>query len=576
MTRIAEQRLPVKKEAWGSRLGVVLAVAGSAVGLGNFLRFPGTAAAHGGGAFMIPYFCALLLVGLPICWAEWIMGRHGGQRGYNSCPAILGVLGGRRGWSYPGVLGLLIPIAIYMYYVLIESWCLGYAWAYLTGSIDLGDDPTKYVEGSEAFFGRFVGIDSDGLMLKSGIQPSVVFWIITFTLNFILIFRGISRGIEAFCIRAMPLMAFCAVVVLIRVLTLGTPDADRPDHNVLTGLGFMWNPKGVDGGAWYTSLLNPETWLAAAGQIFFSLSVGFGIIINYSSYLKKDDDVVLSGLTAASTNEFFEVCLGGLITIPAAFIFLGAAGTVGGTFGLGFNTLPVVFEYMHFGHFVGFLWFFMLFLAAITSSLSMLQPAIAFLEEGLGLGRKASVTMLGLITALGSFFIIYFSKGLVALDTVDFWAGTAFIFVLATIEVILFSWVFGVERGYEEAHAGAEMRIPRVWKFVIKYVSPLFLLVIFVFWCKDNLPDRVRQLKEGEDGGVPLLSVMLLGVLSIFLLVLIHLALRRWKNGLHAAPVICPHDGCGHANQAEATYCAQCGRALGERTTRPPKPEPAT
>ena len=515
------------KEQWGTRLGVILAVAGSAVGLGNFLRFPGQAAQHGGGAFMIPYFCALLFLGIPICWVEWVMGRYAGQRGANSCPAIFGVLGGRRSWRYLGVLGLVIPIAIYMYYVLIEAWCLGYAWSFLTGAIDLGSDPAQYADKSKAFFGQFTGETQDGLMMSGGLQPSVLFWIITFSLNFLLIFRGISRGIEAFCIRAMPVMAFCAVLVLIRVLTLGTPDPGNPELNLVNGLGFMWNPQGKDGGPWYTALMDAETWLAAAGQIFCSLSVGFGVIINYASYLKKDDDVVLSGLTAASTNEFFEVCLGGMITIPAAFIFLGALGTIGGTFGLGFKTLPVVFMYMPMGRIVGFLWFFMLFLAAITSSLSMLQPAIAFLEEGLNIGRRASVTLLGMITGMGSLFVIYFSKNLVALDTVDFWVGTALIYVLAMVEVVLFAWVFGVDKGYKEANRGAELRIPRVWKFVIKYVSPLYLLTVFIMWCKDNLPGRVEQLSKEQ---VPLFSVLMIATLIAFLLILIHLSSRRWNS----------------------------------------------
>lgn len=514
------------------------------------------------------------------------MGRFGGQKGYNSAPGIFGVLGKRTGWRYIGVLGLLIPVSIYTYYVLIEAWCLGYAWAYLTGGISLGADPSQYAAESASFFSRFTGAGQDGLMLQGGIQRSVAFWAITFTLNFYLIYRGVSKGIEYFCVRAMPIMALCALVVLVRVLTLGTPDPEqRPAGSVINGLGFMWNPQAskadvdgdgtpnvrdndidgdgipndedddVDGDGianaadldvggtpdapWYLALTNAETWLAAAGQVFFSLSVGFGIIINYSSYLRRKDDVVLSGLTAASTNEFFEVCLGGLITIPAAFIFLGAAGIVGSldsTFSLGFNTLPVVFEYMPLGHFVGFLWFFMLFLAAITSSLSMLQPAIAFLEEGLGIGRQVSVTILGLITAAGSFFIIYFSHNLMALDTVDFWVGTAMIFVLATVEVILFAWVFGVEKGYEELSRGAELQVPRVWKFVIKYVSPAYLLLVFVLWCRDNLPARLRQVGHET---VALYSIIMLGVVLVFLLIMIHLASRRWNSigmGRSAAP----------------------------------------
>jgi NSS family neurotransmitter:Na+ symporter len=515
------------REQWATRLGLILAVAGSAVGLGNFLRFPGQAAQNGGGAFMIPYFCALILLGIPICWAEWVMGREGGRFGFNSCPAIFGALGRRAIWRYAGVLGLLIPIIIYMYYVLIESWCLGYAWSYLTGAIDLGPDKSQYADKSKDFFNAFVGAEEDGLMIEGGLHISVIFWIITFTLNFALIFRGVSKGIEAFCIRAMPIMVVCAVIVLIRVLTLGTPNPDYPDQNVINGLGFMWNPKtGADGGPWYEALKNPQVWLAAAGQIFFSLSVGFGIIVNYASYMRRNEDIALSGLTAASTNEFFEVCLGGLITIPAAFVFLGIAGaSVTGTFDLGFKTLPVVFLYMPYGRLFGFLWFFMLFLAAITSSLSMLQPVIAFLEEAFDLGRRASVALLGLITAMGSFFVIYFSKGLVALDTMDFWVGTALIFILATVEVIIFAWVYGVDRGYDALHHGAQIRIPRFFKFIIKYVSPTFLLIVFGAWCVNNLPEYVKKMKEG---GVPLLTVGLIGSVAIALLILINLAGRRW------------------------------------------------
>jgi SNF family Na+-dependent transporter len=518
------------KEQWATRVGLIMAVAGSAVGLGNFLRFPGKAAQYGGGAFMIPYFCALIFLGIPICWAEWTMGKYGGQYGFRSCPAIFAVIGRHKAWRYAGVLGLLIPLVIYMYYVYIESWCLGYAWCYLTGRIDLGPDQGQWAQKSGEFFDNFVGKAQDGLMLDGALHISVVFWLITFTVNFFFIYRGLSKGIERFCTVAMPIMAGCAILVLIRVLTLGTPDPAKPELNVVNGLGFMWNPKPLEGGGtWLAALGDPQVWMEAAGQIFFSLSVGFGVIINYSSYLRRKDDIVLSGLTASSTNEFFEVCLGGLITVPAAFIFLGVAGIAGmGTFGLGFNTLPVVFLHMPLGRLFGFTWFFMLFLAAITSSLSMLQPVIAFLEEALGIGRRASVAILGLITAMGSLFVIYFSKDLAALDTMDFWVGTAMIFVLATLQVILFAWVLGVENGCAFAEEGAQMRLPQAFKFVIKYVSPIYLLTVFVLWCfnKNNLPAYLREIKKG---GVPLLTLGVIGCVLIFLFILIAIAGKRWN-----------------------------------------------
>jgi NSS family neurotransmitter:Na+ symporter len=511
----------VHEERWRSRVGVILAVAGSAVGLGNFLRFPGQAAANGGGAFMIPYFCALVLLGIPIGWAEWTMARHGGRYGFHSCPGILGVVG--RG-SLPrrfGVLGLLIPLVIYTYYVVIESWCLRYCVGYLSGFVQLGRDPTAFTAASRDIFVAVTGADRDGVMLEGGLHPSVVFWLVTFTLNFWILYHGLSGGIERFCRWAMPGMVVCALAVLLRVLTLGTPDAAQPDRNVLAGLGFMWNPD-------FSKLGDFRTWLAAAGQIFFSLSVGFGVIINYASYLRRKDDVVLSSLTASATNEVFEVAFGGLITIPAAFIFLGAGATAGGTFGLGFNTLPVVFAHMgSAGWLVGATWFLLLFLAAITSSLSMLQPVLAFLQEALGMPRPRALVLLGVATLAGSLWVVWFSRDLVALDTMDFWVGTMLIFILATVEVICFAWIFGVERGLAEANDGSQVRIPRLFGFVMKYVSPAYLLIVFAGFCWQSLPGYLRGLATAD---VARWTVALIGVFLALLLFALRMGEQRWRE----------------------------------------------
>ena len=496
-------------EQWGSRIGVILAVAGSAVGLGNFLRFPGQAAQNGGGAFMLPYFISLLLLGIPLCWAEWTMGRYGGTNGFRSAPGIFSVIWPHRAAKYFGALALLVPLAIYMYYVLIEAWCLGYAFDYLMGNLQLGSEPAAY----QNHFDDFIGNNANGFIYEGGSNTLVGMLVFVFLLNFVCIYRGISKGIESFCMVAMPIMTVCALCVLIRVLTL---DSEK----VLAGLGAMWNPDPKD-------LLSPKTWLAAAGQIFFSLSVGFGVIINYASYLRRNDDIALSGLTASSVNEFFEVCLGGLITLPAAFIFLGIAATTQGTFGLGFNALPNVFAVMPGGRIFGFLWFFMLFLAAITSSLSMLQPVIAFLEEGLGLRRHASAAMLGLISAFGTAFVMYFSKNMAALDTIDFWVGTMGIVLLALIQSILYGWVFGIERGNEELHRGAHIRIPWFVQLILKYVTPVFLLAIFLGTCITQGGSYAKTLTQG---GVPLYSVLFLGLILAFLLLLVHIAGRRWEN----------------------------------------------
>jgi NSS family neurotransmitter:Na+ symporter len=510
---------PAPTERWASRLGVILAVSGSAVGLGNFLRFPGQAVANGGGAFMIPYFCALLLVGIPIGWAEWAMGRYGGRRGFHSAPAIMGVLGRGSVARYFGVLGLLIPLVVYMYYILIESWCLRYAYDYLVGNMDLGADAAKHTEASGALFAAATGVQENGFLAGDSFQP-IIFWAIVFAINTWLVYRGLSAGIEWFCRWAMPAMAVCAVIVLVRVLTLGTPNPALPEQNVINGLGYMWNPQPE-------KLLDFNTWLAAAGQVFFSLSVGFGVILNYASYIGRNDDVMLSGMTASATNEVFEVGFGGLITVTAAFVFLGASGAMGGTFGLGFNVLPVVFQQMGpAGRWIGAIWFFMLFLAAITSSLSMLQPVRAFLEEALGLPRRGAVALLVAISAAGSLYVIYFSKGLTALDTMDFWVGTFAILLLALAQIVVFGWVFGIQRGIEEANRGATVRLPRFMGFVMKYVSPVYLLVVFAGFCLQNLGGYIKGLRENP---VATATMGVIFATFIMLVIMTRIGEKRWR-----------------------------------------------
>jgi SNF family Na+-dependent transporter len=519
-------------QAWGSRLGIILAVSGSAVGLGNFLRFPGNAAENGGGAFLIPYFIAFLLLGIPIGWAEWTMGRYGGRKGFHSAPAIMGLWGRGAIARYMGSFGVLVPMVIFFYYVLIEAWCLSYAWSYVSGGIGIvpGETVAEQVAASGQYFNETTGANFDGLLARDGVHPSVIFWGITFALNIYFLYRGLSRGIETFCRWAMPAMAICAVIVLVRVLTLGTPDPSLPDQSVAAGLNFMWNPD-------FAALGNFQTWLAATGQIFFSLSVGFGVVINYASYLKKNDEIVLSSLTSSATNEFFEVALGGMITLTAAVVFLGLVATqanIGGTFSTGFTALPVVFVRMPMGDFFGALWFFMLFLAAITSSLSMLQPTKAFFEEALGLSHKGATVLVAGLCIAGNLFVLWFSKGLVALDTLDFWVGTFMIFVVAGTQIICFSWIFGADKGLEELHRGAQIRIPRIFRFIIKYISPVYLIVIFLGFCWYNLPPYVRSVLGDPATGTPANRsviyawLVILGSIAM-LMIVTAIGSRRWR-----------------------------------------------
>ncbi|MGD2278972.1 MAG: sodium-dependent transporter, partial [Candidatus Omnitrophota bacterium] len=400
------------RDTWGSRLGIIMAVAGSAVGLGNFLRFPVQAAKNGGGAFMIPYFVALLLVGIPLMWIEWSIGRYGGGFEHSTAPGVFHSLWEKNRFiKYFGVIGIFGPLVIMIYYTYIESWTLAYSFFSLTGKYANLTDRSSM----EAFLSAFQGLEKNQFF--SNMNPAYVFFLITFGLNMTVLYYGIRGGIERFCKFAMPTLFIFAIILAVRVLTLGSPDPAKPAWSAVNGLGYLWNPD-------FSRLKDARVWLAATGQIFFTLSVGIGVILTYASYLKKGDDVTLSGLTAVSMNETAEVVLGGSIIIPAAFMFFGPVAIAGiansGAFNLGFVTMPLIFTHMPLSEVFGFLWFGLLFLAGVTSSVSLAQPAIAFLEDEFDISRHKAVLIFGVVTfILCNAAIFFLGKGVV--DELDFW-----------------------------------------------------------------------------------------------------------------------------------------------------------
>lgn len=475
---------PNPKERWGSKIGLILVVASSAIGLGNFLRFPGQAAKNGGGAFMVPYLISFLVLGIPVCLSEWIMGRMGGKNGHSSINVFRTLLGNTFLANVSASIAILIPTVIYIYYVFIEAWCISYAMDFLTGNISfqnpgLSNTSPEYIQevvkNSSEYFVTLTGATSTGAALVTKIIPYTLF---CFAINFFVVYRGLSKGLEALAKISVPILLIFASIILVRVLTL--PGIEQ-------GLGYMWNPD-------WEALKKGEVWVAAAGQIFFSLSVGFGIVLIFTSYLTEKDDVTLSSLTAASLNEMVEVSFGGLITIPVGFLFLGLSVASFGTFGMGFIALPSVFSLMPAGQVFGTVWFFVLFIAAVTSSVTMLQPGINFLEEGFHLKRRTSITILFLITSFFTGGIIYFNKDFIALDTTDFWVGTMLIYILATIQVIIYGWKIGPERARKEAEIGSHLKLPKAFDFVIKYITPTFLIIVLIVFLNQSLMEYVHKM----------------------------------------------------------------------------------
>ena len=496
-------------------------MAGNAVGLGNFLRFPVKAAQNGGGAFMIPYFIAFLLLGIPLIWIEWSMGRFGGRYQHGTTPGIFYRMWHNRFIKYVGVLGIVMPILICIYYNYIESWTLSYSIFSLFNKFQGVE--TREAMGSflSSYQGKFPSTHF------SSIWTAYIFFIITIIINVHILRKGVVKGIETCAKFALPILFFFAIVLVVRVFTLGTPDPAFPERSVWSGFNFLWNPD-------FSRLKDSSCWIAAAGQIFFTLSIGFGAIQTYASYLREKDDIALSGLSSGTLNEFTEVIIGGSIAIPVAVAFFGVSETQAiassGSFDLGFQAMPLIFQKLYLGNIFGFLWFFLLFLAGITSSIALSQPAVAFLQDELKIPLRKAANCVGAVLFIGGSMVVFFLKyGF--LDELDFWAGTIGLVAFAFIETIMFAWIFGMERGWHEINLGADIKVHKIFYYIIKYVTPLFLLILLVAWfCQSGID--VLLMKNVPAENVPYLWLARFLIIALVMVgfVLIKVA---WK--LHKA-----------------------------------------
>jgi neurotransmitter:Na+ symporter, NSS family len=509
------------REHWGSRIGLILAMAGNAVGLGNFLRFPVQAATNGGGTFMIPYFLAFLLLGIPLMWMEWGIGRYGGRFGHGTIPGMFDRLWRHPAAKYIGVLGIVMPLVVFIYYTVIVGWLLGFAWFSITGEY-FGLD----AEGVRSFLGSFQDIHDTSM---HGGWVGFLFYAITLAIIVWVLSRGISGGIEKLALFGMPLLFIFAILLMIRVLTLPETAIGSPSQ----GLAFIWTPD-------WSALGNARVWLAAAGQVFFTLSLGMGTIHTYASFLSHEDDVTLTGLATASTNEFAEVVLGGTIAIPAAVTFFGVAGATaiaaGGSFDLGIVAMGVVFQNIPGGQVIGqllaFMWFFLLFIAGITSSVALASPAMAFMQEEFGYTRRnVALGLGGIALALGLLNVWFLEGGF--LGEWDYWAGTFGLAVFAFIEIWILRLAFGMDNFWGEMHSGADLRVPGVFLFIMKWVSPAFITGLLAWWTwQQALPTLLLEDVPVEQHAVRWGARLALVAMLAVGLFLIH---RAWNGPRGAA-----------------------------------------
>jgi NSS family neurotransmitter:Na+ symporter len=456
--------MPQAQESWGSRTGLILAMAGNAVGLGNFLRFPVQAVQNGGGAFIIPYLVSFLLMGIPLLWVEWAMGRFGGKYGCHAAPFILDKFGNHPVWKYFGAVGIFATMGVAAYYLYIESWTLAYTWFSITGNF-FGLSETEVSD----FFNRYAGLGS-GLI---NFSPAAIFFLLlTLFLNTWILSQGLNKGVERASKIGMPLLLFFGILLAVRAWTLREGTAGT-HYDAWLGFNFLWEVK-------FDSLSDPKIWLAAAGQIFFTLSVGNGSIMCYASYMKSREDIALNAMSAGWLNEFVEIVLGGSIIIPIAVGYMGLDWVKAHAgFMMGFQTMPYLFQ--QWGPALsavgGFLWFGLLFFAGITTSLAMGTTWLAFMEQGFHWTRRKSAYSFGLIVLLlAAPCVLFFQAGV--FDEYDFWAGTVALVLFGFIEIILFAWVFGIEKGWNTITEGSEINIPIAYRSIIKYITPAFIGLI--------------------------------------------------------------------------------------------------
>jgi NSS family neurotransmitter:Na+ symporter len=461
--------MSANNESWGTRVGLILAMAGNAVGLGNFLRFPVQAVQNGGGAFIIPYLICFLVMGIPLLWIEWSMGRFGGKFGHHSTPFILDAMDKRRFWKYVGVFGIWTNIAVASYYCYLESWTLSYVFHSLFGTFS-----GMTQEGVAAFFNSYVDLSVSTLGIP--FEP-IIFFVICLLLNTYILSKGLSGGVEKVAKVGMPMLILFGLFLAYKGFTINAGEQGAINDSSV-GLNFLWTPN-------FDSLFSPKVWLAAAGQIFFTLSVGMGTVQCYASYVRPKDDIALNAMSAGWMNEFVEVVLGASIIIPISVGYLGIDRVIEltqtGGLGLGFKSLPYLFYQWGdvLGSVAGIMWFGLLFFAGITSSLAMGTPWLGFMQDEFNWKREQAAWSFGLIILLlGMPTVLFFTYGV--FDEYDYWAGTVSLVVFALVESILFAWVFGMEKGWAEITSGSDILVPRTYKYIIKFITPLLLLVVFI------------------------------------------------------------------------------------------------
>ncbi|MFC7405926.1 sodium-dependent transporter [Georgenia alba] len=445
----------VGREQWTGQLGFLLAAVGSAVGLGNIWRFPGVAYENGGGAFLVPYLVALLTAGIPFLLLDYSLGH----RFRGGAPTVFRRLGRR--FESVGWFQVAASFIIATYYTAIIVWALRYT--FFSVNLAWGEDPaTFFVEDFLHDAGPTLTTDIVGGLF----WPLLGVWIAAL----LVVGLGVSRGIEKTTKVFIPLLLVMFLILVVRALFL---------EGAVEGLDTFFTPN-------WAALGDPAVWIAAYSQIFFSLSIGFGIMITYASYLRRRANVVRVGYVAAFANSSFELLAG--IGVFATLGFMAAQQGVGvgdleGITGviLSFITFPQIISMMPGGPIFGVLFFGSLVLAGFTSLVSILQVVSAAVQEKFGLSRVQAVAAVGGLAAVISLALYSTTSSLAVLDTVDKYTNEVGVIVSAIVACVLVG-VVTRQLPNLQAHLNAisTARVGTWWRVLVGYVVPLALGYVFI------------------------------------------------------------------------------------------------
>ena len=500
----APQAAAPPREQWTGQVGFILAAIGSAVGLGNIWRFPGVAYENGGGAFLIPYLVALITAGIPILFLDYAIGH----RFRGSAPAAFRRLGGRGSGRWLEGLGwfqVAIAFVIGLYYTVVIAWAL----SYFVFSFDLrwGEDPASF------FTGEYLQVGDPGVSFEfvpGVLIPLAIVWILIIAV----LAAGVAKGVQRANVIFLPLLVVAFAVLVVRALFL---------DGAAEGLNALFTPN-------WEALGDPNVWIAAYSQIFFSLSIAFGIMITYASYRKRKANLTAPGLVVAFANSSFEILAGiGVFATLGFFAFQQgvAVSELEGLTGVGlsFITFPAIVSQMPGGPIFGVLFFGSLTMAGFTSLLSVLQVVSAAFQEKFGLSPRQAAIRVGGVSAILSILIFSTTTGLLALDTADQWANNIGIVASAVLSTVLVIWV--LRKGSElrfHLNAVSTFRVGKVWIFLVGILAPVVLTYMLISRIITLIVDGYADLPGWY------LGVVGWGTIAFIIVAAVAFTMLRWKR----------------------------------------------